>query len=62
MWAGSPDCLSRLYSAAMDFSLTPEQREIQAMARDFADAEIAPHASAWDRDHTFPRTALLEAR
>jgi alkylation response protein AidB-like acyl-CoA dehydrogenase len=38
----------------MDFSLTPEQREIQAMARDFAAAEIAPHASAWDRDHTFP--------
>ena len=24
------------------------------MARDFAAAEIAPHASAWDRDHTFP--------
>jgi len=39
----------------MDFSLTPEQREIQALAREVAEAEIAPHAAAWDRDHTFPR-------
>ncbi len=39
----------------MDFSLTPEQRAIQALAREVADAEIAPHAAAWDRDHTFPR-------
>ena len=39
----------------MDFSLTPEQRAIQALARDVAEAEIAPHATAWDRDHTFPR-------
>ena len=38
----------------MDFSLTPEQREIQALAREVAEAEIAPHAAAWDRDHTFP--------
>ena len=29
----------------MDFSLTSEQREIQALAREFADAEIAPHAA-----------------
>ena len=39
----------------MDFSLTSEQREIQRLAREFADAEIVPHASAWDREHTFPR-------
>ena len=39
----------------MDFSLTSNQREIQALARDVAEAEIAPHAAAWDRDHTFPR-------
>jgi alkylation response protein AidB-like acyl-CoA dehydrogenase len=39
----------------MDFALTAEQREIQTLARDFADAEIVPHASAWDRDHHFPR-------
>ncbi|MDX6370328.1 MAG: hypothetical protein QOG93_1830 [Gaiellaceae bacterium] len=39
----------------MDFELTQDQREIQALARDFARAEIEPHASAWDRDHHFPR-------
>ena len=38
----------------MDFSLTPEQREIQALAREIADAEIAPNAAAWDREHRFP--------
>jgi len=38
----------------MDFELTPEQREIQRLAREFADVEIAPNASAWDRDHRFP--------
>ncbi len=40
--------------APMDFSLTADQREIQELARQFAEAEIAPHAAAWDRDHTFP--------
>jgi alkylation response protein AidB-like acyl-CoA dehydrogenase len=38
----------------MDFALTPEQREIQALAREFAEAEIAPNAAAWDREHRFP--------
>ena len=39
----------------MDFSLTPDQREIQALAREFAKAEIEPNASTWDREHRFPR-------
>jgi alkylation response protein AidB-like acyl-CoA dehydrogenase len=43
----------------MDFALTDDQREIQALARDFARAEIDPHAAAWDREHRFP-TGLLE--
>jgi alkylation response protein AidB-like acyl-CoA dehydrogenase len=38
----------------VDFELTPEQREIQALARDFAQAEIEPHAAEWDREHRFP--------
>ena len=42
----------------MDFELTAEQREIQAVARDVARAEIEPHAAAWDRDHGFPRELL----
>ena len=39
----------------MDFSLTDEQREIQTLAREVADTEIAPHAADWDREHRFPR-------
>ena len=38
----------------VDFDLTAEQREIQALAREFARGEIEPHASAWDRDRGFP--------
>jgi alkylation response protein AidB-like acyl-CoA dehydrogenase len=38
----------------VDFEPTPEQREIQALARDFAQAEIEPHAAEWDREHRFP--------
>jgi alkylation response protein AidB-like acyl-CoA dehydrogenase len=39
----------------VDFELTQDQREIQALTRDFAGAEIDPHAAHWDRDHHFPR-------
>jgi alkylation response protein AidB-like acyl-CoA dehydrogenase len=39
----------------MRFDLTDDQREIQALARDFAQAEIEPNAARWDRDHEFPR-------
>ena len=39
----------------MDFQLTSDQREIQALARDVARAEIEPHAAEWDREHRFPR-------
>jgi alkylation response protein AidB-like acyl-CoA dehydrogenase len=39
----------------MDFELTQDQREIQALTRDFARAEIEPHAVEWDREHRFPR-------
>jgi alkylation response protein AidB-like acyl-CoA dehydrogenase len=39
----------------MDFELGPEQRETQALARDFAAAEIEPHAARWDREHHFPK-------
>jgi alkylation response protein AidB-like acyl-CoA dehydrogenase len=38
----------------LDFSLTDDQREIRALAREVAEAEIAPHAAAWDREHRFP--------
>ena len=38
----------------MDFELTADQREIQSLARDLAEAEIVPNAAAWDREHRFP--------
>jgi short/branched chain acyl-CoA dehydrogenase len=38
----------------MDFELSPEQEAFRAVVRDFAAAEIVPHAEMWDRDHTFP--------
>jgi alkylation response protein AidB-like acyl-CoA dehydrogenase len=37
----------------MEFSLSDDQREIQSLAREFAQAEIEPNASAWDREHGF---------
>jgi alkylation response protein AidB-like acyl-CoA dehydrogenase len=40
--------------------LTPEQQEIRALARRFADERIAPQAAAWDREHRFPRELVGE--
>jgi hypothetical protein len=34
----------------VDFTLTPEQELIKQTARSFCDAEIAPYATAWDRE------------
>jgi alkylation response protein AidB-like acyl-CoA dehydrogenase len=42
----------------MDFSLSSDQREIQTLAGEFAEAEITPNAAAWDREHGFPRELL----
>ena len=39
----------------MDFELSSDQREIQALTREFAAAEIEPHAAEWDREHRFPQ-------
>jgi alkylation response protein AidB-like acyl-CoA dehydrogenase len=42
----------------VEFELTADQREIQTLAREFAQAEIEPNASQWDREHGFPRELL----
>jgi alkylation response protein AidB-like acyl-CoA dehydrogenase len=44
----------------VDFELTAEQREIQALTRDFARERIEPHAAEWDREHRFPRELFAE--
>jgi alkylation response protein AidB-like acyl-CoA dehydrogenase len=44
----------------MFFGLDDEQREIQSLARTFAQNEIAPHADEWDETHHFPRELYQE--
>jgi alkylation response protein AidB-like acyl-CoA dehydrogenase len=44
----------------VDFELTAEQREIQALARDFARERIEPYAAEWDREHRFPRELFAQ--
>jgi alkylation response protein AidB-like acyl-CoA dehydrogenase len=38
----------------VDFDLSDEQESFRKVVRDFAEAEIAPFAEQWDRDHIFP--------
>ncbi len=38
----------------MSFELSPEHEQFRRSVRDFAEKEIAPHATQWDRDHHFP--------
>ncbi len=41
-------------TSCQPYELTDEQREMQALVREFAEREIAPHAARWDQEHTFP--------
>jgi butyryl-CoA dehydrogenase len=41
------------------FELSEEQEALRTLVREFARAEIAPHAEAWDRDHVFPVDVVL---
>ena len=45
----------------MDFELTEEQRAFAETARDFARAELAPHAAEWDAEGIFPKEAIAKA-
>ena len=42
----------------MDFTLSDEQQLIRQTARDFCDAEIAPHAAEWDRTEAIDRSIV----
>jgi len=42
----------------MDFRLTEEQEMMKRMARDFAENEIIPYASAWDKEDKFPEETV----
>ena len=43
------------------FDLTPDQREIQELARKFTADRITPHAAEWDEKHIFPRETIKAA-
>ena len=45
----------------MDFELTEDQRAFADTARQFALAELAPHAAHWDAEGIFPREAIAKA-
>lgn len=44
----------RSMSQSSSFEVSREHEEFRRSVRDFAEAEIAPHAARWDRDHHFP--------
>ena len=43
----------------MGADVTEEQEAFRKVVRDFAEREVAPHAEAWDRDHSFPLDVVL---
>lgn len=45
----------------MDFFLTAEQQSFQDLARTFSEDNLAPYASAWDKDEIFPIDTLRQA-
>jgi alkylation response protein AidB-like acyl-CoA dehydrogenase len=45
----------------VDLDWTPEQRELRALARDFAEREIAPHVGEYDKAERFPREIVQQA-
>ena len=47
----------RIYSPPDGLRAHADQREIQALARELAEAEIAPNAADWDRDAPLPRAS-----
>ena len=44
----------------MNFELSDEQRQIRDTLADFAEREIKPHSSAWDKDAIFPRQVVAQ--
>jgi alkylation response protein AidB-like acyl-CoA dehydrogenase len=45
----------------LNFELTPEQKLLQTSVRDFADAEVRPHAKELDETGHFPREIIRKA-
>jgi acyl-CoA dehydrogenase len=45
----------------VSFALTPEQRELRALAREFAENEIRPKAASYDEQQTHPEDVIAKA-
>ncbi len=45
----------------MDFDYSPEQVQLRKAVREFAEAELEPHALEWDEAELFPREAMKKA-
>src|SRR4026207_404088 len=45
----------------VSFALTPEQRELRALAREFAEKEIRPKATEYDVNATHPADVITKA-
>lgn len=45
----------------MNFNLTEDQQMFAETARQFAEAELAPHAAEWDQTHHFPKAVMQQA-
>jgi acyl-CoA dehydrogenase len=45
----------------VSFALTPEQRELRALAREFAENEIRPRAASYDEQQTHPLDVIAKA-
>jgi acyl-CoA dehydrogenase len=48
-------------AGGISFALTPEQRELRALAREFAEKEIRPKAAAYDEHQTHPADLVEKA-
>jgi short-chain 2-methylacyl-CoA dehydrogenase len=44
----------------MTFELSPEHEQFRRSVREFAQAQIAPHAARWDREHHFPTDVVQQ--
>ncbi|TKB49801.1 acyl-CoA dehydrogenase [Ferrimonas sediminicola] len=45
----------------MNFNLTEDQQAFIEVAKQFAEAELAPNAGQWDKDHHFPKDVIQRA-
>src|SRR4029450_13470609 len=48
-------------AGGVSFALTPEQRELRALAREFAEKEIRPKAAEYDEHSTHPADVIAKA-